>query len=174
MIYFAFVKTWLKKVTKHYKTGKAMPDDLIDKLCQERNYHAGYFSARQLGLAKTDMAWHSLSTPFKGNVIKFEQKAMEDAKVLPEISGCATSPSFGHVFAGGYAAGYYGYKWAEVLDADAFEAFREHGIFNKTIANKFKHEILEKGSSRDEMDSFIAFRNRKPDDKAMLKRSGLK
>ncbi|MFW5766799.1 MAG: M3 family metallopeptidase [Bacteroidota bacterium] len=106
-------------------------------------------------------------------MIEFEDKAMAETQILPKVSNCATSPTFGHIFGGGYAAGYYGYKWAEVLDADAFELFREKGIFDTQIAGSFKKEILEKGSSRKEMDSYIAFRGRRPDEEALLKRSGL-
>ncbi|MGM0649884.1 MAG: M3 family metallopeptidase [Bacteroidota bacterium] len=170
---FGYEKSWLKEVARHYQTGEQMPDTLINKLSEERKFHAGSFSARQLGLAKTDMAWHSLTKAFNGDVVKFERKAMADTRILPPIEGCATSPSFGHIFAGGYAAGYYGYKWAEVLDADAFESFRETGIFDESTARKFKTEILEKGCSRDEMTSYYAFRGREPRETALIERSGL-
>lgn len=171
---FAYQKEWLHKVAFHYETGEAMPDSLIDKIIRAGKYHAGSNSTRQLSLAMTDIAWHSLSTPFDGNVIKFEQNIMAPLSSLPLIEGCATSPTFGHIFAGGYAAGYYGYKWAEVLDADAFASLKEEGIFNKETANRFRHEILERGSSRKEMNSFVAFKGREPKVDALLERSGLK
>ncbi|MFP4664398.1 MAG: M3 family metallopeptidase [Bacteroidales bacterium] len=170
---YAYEKEWLTSVALHHETGECMPDNLIDRLSRERHFLSGYHSARQIGLAFTDMAWHSLSGPTETGVIEFEDKAMAETQILPKVSNCATSPTFGHIFGGGYAAGYYGYKWAEVLDADAFELFREKGIFDTQIAGSFKKEILEKGSSRKEMDSYIAFRGRRPDEEALLKRSGL-
>jgi peptidyl-dipeptidase Dcp len=171
---FAYEKSWLKDIARHYETGEPMPDDMIEKLSMERQFQAGYSSARQVGLALTDMAWHSLEKMPRINITEFESEAMKDVSVLPKVKGCATSPSFGHIFAGGYAAGYYGYKWAEVLDADAFEVFRDNGLFDKATADKFRTEILERGNSRKEMDSYVAFRGREPKEDALLKRNGLK
>ncbi len=159
---FGFEKAWLHKVAKHYKTGEAMPDEMMDKIIEAGKFHTGTASARQLGLGKTDMAWHSLTQAFTGNVVEFEQEITKATTVLPQIKGCATSPIFGHIFAGGYAAGYYGYKWAEVLDADAFASFKEEGIFNPQTAARFRNEILAVGSSRKEMESYKAFKGREP------------
>ena len=158
----------------HYKTKEAMPDEMIEKLSYERQFNAGFSSSRQIGLALTDMAWHSLTKPTRLKVPEFESKVTKPVSVLPEVKGTATSPSFGHIFAGGYAAGYYGYKWAEVLDADAFDVFLQNGLFDKATADKFRQEILEKGNSRKEMDSYVAFRGRPPKEDALLRRSGLK
>ncbi len=171
---FAFEKAWLKDVAIHYETGEPMPDSMIDRIIESRKYHAGYASARQLSLGMTDMAWHSLTEEFSGNVIQFEQKIMAKTALLPQIEGAATSPTFGHIFAGGYAAGYYGYKWAEVLDADAFASFKAEGIFNKATAARFRDEILARGGSRKEMESYVAFKGREPEIDALLEREGLK
>jgi peptidyl-dipeptidase Dcp len=170
---FAYQKQWLKTVTKHYLTGEAMPNEMIDSIIAAGKFHAASACLRQISLGITDMAWHSLEADFEGNPIDFEQKQIANYVVLPQIEGAAISPAFGHIFAGGYAAGYYSYKWAEVLDADAFERFLEEGLFNAETAQRFRKEILERGSSRDEMESFIAFKGRQPDINALLKRDGL-
>jgi len=171
---FAFEKAWLKAVAIHFETGESMPDSMIDRIIESGKYHAGFASARQLSLGMTDMAWHSLTEAFTGNVIQFEHDIMAKTALLPQIDGAATSPTFGHIFAGGYAAGYYGYKWAEVLDADAFASFKSEGIFNKTTAARFRDEILARGGSRKEMDSYVAFKGREPKIDALLEREGLK
>ncbi|MEA1873767.1 MAG: gas vesicle protein GvpC [Bacteroidota bacterium] len=171
---FAYEKTWLKDVAIHYKTGESMPDSMINRIIESGKYHAGFASTRQLSLGMTDMAWHSLTEAFDGNVIQFEHEIMAKTAILPQIDGAATSPTFAHIFAGGYAAGYYGYKWAEVLDADAFASFKTEGIFNKATAARFRDEILARGGSRKEMDSYIAFKGREPKIDALLEREGLK
>ncbi len=171
---YAYEKAWLKDVAVHYETGEAMPEKMIDRIVEAGKYHAGSGSIRQLSLGMTDMAWHSLTSEFNGDVIAFEQNIMAELAVLPQVEGAATSPTFGHIFAGGYAAGYYGYKWAEVLDADAFASFKEEGIFNKETAARFRDEIISRGGSRKEMDSYVAFKGRKPEIDALLEREGLK
>ncbi len=171
---FAEEKEWLSIIAKHYQTGEAMPEAIIDRIIKSGKFQSGSGSARQLSLGMTDMAWHSITEPFTGNVLEFEKNVMAATSILPKVEETATSPTFGHIFAGGYAAGYYGYKWAEVLDADAFASFKEEGIFNKETAQRFRIEILSRGGSRKEMVSYVAFKGRKPEIDALLERSGLK
>ncbi|HOO83280.1 MAG TPA: M3 family metallopeptidase [Prolixibacteraceae bacterium] len=165
---------WLQDVAVHYKTGEAIPDELIDKLIVSRNFQAGYQSVRQLSFAMLDMAWHSIGQPFKGDVGFFEKQKTLTTKLLPDVEGSCTSTSFGHIFGGGYAAGYYGYKWAEVLDADAFAMFKENGIFDAQTALAFRKEILEKGGTVDPNTLYHNFRKKEPTIDALLERSGLK
>jgi len=119
------------------------------------------------------MAWHTLGTTFDGDIERFEKKAWKRASVLPEVSRTIMSCHFGHIFSGGYAAGYYGYKWSEVLDADAFSAFKENGIFDKKTAQAFRDNILSKGDSEDPNELYFKFRRRKPTIKALLKRNNI-
>jgi peptidyl-dipeptidase Dcp len=127
---------------------------------------------RQLGFALLDMAWHTLHEPFSGDIVAFERGAMAAAELLPPANSTCMSVSFGHLFAGGYAAGYYGYKWAEVLDADAFSLFRERGILDREIASSFRRNILERGGSREPDELFRSFRGREPSIDALIERSG--
>jgi len=170
---WAVEKEWLKKVGIHFQTGEIIPDDLIDKLKESKKFQSGYASVRQLSFGLTDMAWHTLTKPFEGDVIEFEKKAMEPTELFPPIENSCMSTAFSHIFDGGYSAGYYGYKWAEVLDADAFELFKEKGIFNKEVARSFRVNILEKGGTRHPMELYKAFRGQKQSIKPLLKRSGL-
>ena len=120
----------------------------------------------------TDMAWHTLKAPYEGDIIEFEQKAMAPSQILPVVEGTALSPTFGHLFSGGYAAGYYGYKWAEVLAADGYSLFTEKGIFDKATASKFR-TLLESGGKEHPMDLYVAFRGHKPQTKALIDQMGL-
>jgi peptidyl-dipeptidase Dcp len=164
---------WLKTFAFHFETGETMPEELVNKLIDSRNFQSGYQSERQLSFGLTDMAWHLLNQPFKNDIVSFEQNAINETKLFPDIEGSLISTSFSHIFAGGYAAGYYGYKWAEVLDADAFSVFREHGIFDRETADKFRYGILEKGGTVHPMELYIQFRGKEPTIDALLKRSGL-
>lgn len=164
---------WLKTFAFHYESGEPMPEELIQKLINARNFQSGYFSERQLTFGFLDMAWHSLKNPFKEDLNAFELTSITQTQYLPIVEGNSISNAFSHIFAGGYAAGYYGYKWAEVLDADAFSLFNEKGIFNKEVANKFRKNILEKGGTKDPMELYIDFRGAEPSVDALLKRSGL-
>ncbi len=166
-------KAWLKDVGIHYETGEPIPDELIDKLVNSSKFQSGYATVRQLSFGLNDMAWHTLNKPFDGDVIEFEKEAMAPTELFPPVKGTAVSTAFSHIFDGGYAAGYYGYKWAEVLDADAFELFKEKGIFNREVANSFRKNILEKGGTKHPMELYKAFRGHEPDIKPLLKRSGL-
>jgi peptidyl-dipeptidase Dcp len=170
---WALEKEWLKETGVHYKTGETIPDELIDKLVESGKYQSGYATVRQLSFGFNDMAWHTITEPFEGDVTTFERKAMERTELLPPVKGTSVSTAFSHIFNGGYAAGYYGYKWAEVLDADAFELFKEKGIFNKEVASTFRKNILEKGGTQHPMKLYKAFRGHEPDIQPLLKRSGL-
>lgn len=165
---------FLKLFAYHYKTKKMIPLELIKKLKEVDNYLAGYSFCRQLTFGYLDMMWHSTPLENITQVIEMERKAIEKTELLPIVEETCISTSFSHIFAGGYAAGYYGYKWAEVLDADAFAYFEETGVFNQKTADSFVNNILSKGGSRKAMDMFIGFRGRAPQVDALLKRSGLK
>ncbi len=167
-------KEWLKKVGVHFQTGETIPDELVDKIMQSINFQSGYSSVRQLSFGMTDMAWHSLDTSFDDSILKYEKEVMKRTELFPPIEGTCFSTAFSHIFAGGYAAGYYGYKWAEVLDADAFSVFKKNGIFDKKTAESFKNNILSKGGTKHPMELYIAFRGQEPTIDALLERSGLK
>ena len=147
--------------------------DLIAKIVAAENYQAAYFNVRQVAYALNDMAWHSIDKPFEGDVELFERTAMAPSQILPVVDGAAMSPAFSHIFAGGYAAGYYGYKWAEVLAADAFSLFKEKGIFNPEVAEAFRREILSKGGHEHPMTLYVNFRGHKPETKALIEKMGL-
>ena len=157
----------------NYKTGEPIPADLIAKIVAAENYQAAYFNVRQVAYALNDMAWHSIDKPFEGDVELFERTAMAPSQILPVVDGAAMSPAFSHIFAGGYAAGYYGYKWAEVLAADAFSLFKEKGIFNPEVAEAFRREILSKGGHEHPMTLYVNFRGHKPETKALIEKMGL-
>ena len=169
---WAYEKEFLDLWAKHYKTGETMPAELIAKIIAAKNYLAAYANVRQLSFGMTDMAWHTLTAPYEGDVVEFELKAMAPAQVLPIVEGTALSPTFGHLFSGGYAAGYYGYKWAEVLAADGYSLFTEKGIFNQEAASKFR-TLLESGGKEHPMDLYVKFRGHKPQTKALIDQMGL-
>lgn len=168
-----YQKQWLQSFARHYKTGEPIPQYLIEKLTEIRNFQSGYQTVRQLSFAYLDMDWHSLTKKFTGKVCSFEKEKLKRTNLLPELKNTCISTSFSHIFGGGYAAGYYGYKWAEVLDADAFSAFEEKGIFDTGTAQRFRVEILAKGGSDHPMNLYRNFRGSKPSIKYLLKRSGL-
>lgn len=169
---FATEREFLDLWAVHYQTGEKMPQELIDKIIAAKNYLAAYSNVRQLSFGIDDMAWHSLAEPYTGDVESFEKRATASAQVLPAIDGTCFSTSFSHIFAGGYAAGYYSYKWAEVLEADAFSLFREKGIFNPEVAAGFR-KLLSKGGSEHPMKLYVEFRGHKPDVEALLTKMGL-
>lgn len=141
-------KEFLDQIAVHYETGEKIPQELVRKLVDASNFNTGYFCCRQLSFGLLDMAWHTQTVPFEGDVITFEKQAWAQTVIVPEVPGTLMSSSFGHIFSGGYAAGYYGYKWAEVLDADAFSVFKEAGIFNRETARSFRENILSKGGRK--------------------------
>jgi peptidyl-dipeptidase Dcp len=157
----------------HYKTKKLIPIELINKIKESANYNQASQTLRQLSLAILDMNWHNIN-PIKIKSVKdYEHKILKKLTFIKDLNVTCTSTSFSHIFQGGYSSGYYSYKWAEVLDADAFEYFKEKGIFNKSIASKFKDNILSKGGTQDPMDLYIKFRGRKPKINALLNRAGI-
>ncbi|KHD89229.1 MAG: peptidase M3 [Bdellovibrio sp. ArHS] len=166
-------KEGLDLFARHYETNVAMPADLIEKLKASQKFQAGYTACRQLQFGMMDMAWHSTDPATIKDVDAFEEKATAETRLFPKIDGANSSCSFSHIFAGGYSAGYYSYKWAEVLDADAFEFFKEKGLFNAEVAQKFKDNVLSKGGTEHPMDLYKNFRGREPDPNALLRRDGL-
>ena len=168
-------KKFLDSFAKHHKTGKKMPQELIEKFIKSQQFGAAYSCVRQLNFGLLDMAYHTLTEPLRASadLEEFEAAALEPVKIFDAVSGCLISPSFGHIFSGGYAAGYYGYKWAEVLDADAFSAFLENGIFDKKTADKYL-KMMSTGGPADPMELYIEFRGKKPTVDALLKRDGIK
>ena len=157
----------------HYQTGEPIPAELVDRIVAAQHYLAAYANVRQLSFGLTDMAWHTLTEPYAGDVIEFETRAVAPAQILPLVANTALTPSFTHVFAGGYAAGYYGYKWAEVLEADAFSLFREKGIFNREVAQSFRDNILSQGDHDHPMKLYVAFRGHEPSTQALIEKMGL-
>lgn len=170
---WASEKAFLDEFAVHYQTGEKIPAELIQKIKDSENFNAGYACVRQLSFGYLDMAWHTITTPFEGNMVAFEKEAMKSTDVLPVQCNTAMSTSFSHIFAGGYAAGYYGYKWAEVLDADAFSVFQANGIFDKKTAESFRKNILEKGGTEHPMELYKRFRGQEPTIDALLKRNGI-
>ena len=169
---WAFEKEYLDLWAKHYQTGETMPAELIEKLIAAKNYLAAYANVRQVSFGMTDMAWHTLKAPYEGDIVEFEKKAMAPSQILPVVEGTALSPTFGHLFSGGYAAGYYGYKWAEVLAADGYSLFTENGIFDQKSAAKFR-ALLQAGGTEHPMDLYVKFRGHKPQTKALIDQMGL-
>ncbi|RJE71841.1 MULTISPECIES: M3 family metallopeptidase [Reichenbachiella] len=169
-------KECLDLFAKHYETGEPIPEDYIQKIKDSSNFNEGYQTMRQLSFGLMDMAWHSLKADEiqVDDVRAFEQKAMAQTELFGAIEGACMSTQFSHIFQGGYAAGYYSYKWAEVLDADAFSVFKEKGIFNKEVATSFKENILSRGGSEHPMELYKRFRGQEPTVDALLERSGLK
>ncbi|PIP95236.1 MAG: peptidase M3 [Bdellovibrio sp. CG12_big_fil_rev_8_21_14_0_65_39_13] len=157
----------------HYETGKKIPPELIEKLKKSSNFQEGYGTLRQLTFASLDMAWHTTTPSEIKEVSEFEKMATEKTRLLPRVEGTSMSCSFSHIFQGGYSSGYYSYKWAEVLDADAFELFKQKGIFNKEVAKKFRDNVLSRGGSEHPMTLFKKFRGHEPSPEALLKRAGL-
>lgn len=171
---FAYENQWLSTWASHYVTGEMIPAGIINKIREASTYNEGYGCYRQLGFSFLDMSWHMIMEPVESNITEFEKVALAKTELFSHIDGTCMSASFSHIFGGGYAAGYYGYKWAEVLDADAFSYFTETGIFNKKTAASFRKNILEKGGSEKPLDLYIRFRGKKPSLDAFLLRSGLK
>lgn len=169
---FCYQKSFLATFAHHYKTGELLPEAQIDKIVASANFMEGYQTLRQLTFGLLDMAYHTGQLQATDSIEQFEQTITKDTQLYPVIPHTAQSPSFSHIFAGGYSAGYYSYKWSEVLDADAFAYFKETGIFNPETAAKFK-TLLSKGGTEDPMDLYVAFRGRKPEVDALLQRAGL-
>ena len=170
---WAFEPEYLNSFAKHYQTGEPIPAELIEKVVAAKNYLAGYAQVRQLHFGYLDMAWHSLTELPSENAVDFEQKVLAPYAVMPSVEGSAFSTSFSHIFSGGYSAGYYSYKWAEVLEADAFSLFKEKGIFNTEVSHSFRENILSKGGSEDADVIYRNFRGHDPQPEALMKKLGL-
>lgn len=171
---WATEKEFLDLWAVHYETGEPIPAEIVERIVAAQNYLAAYSNVRQLSFGISDMAWHSLTKPFEGDVEVFEVEAMAPTQVMPVVAGTAMAPSFTHIFSGGYAAGYYGYKWAEVLEADAYSLFKEKGIFNREVSDSFRENILSKGGTEHPMTLYVAFRGHKPETKALIDKMNLK
>ncbi len=171
---WASEKEFLDGFAVNYKTGEKIPAELIQKIKDSENFNIAYFCLRQLSFGYLDMAWHTIEKPFEGDVISYEKEAMASTQIIPMIPNTGMSPTFSHIFSGGYAAGYYSYKWAEVLDADAFSVFEKNGIFDKKTADSFRKNILERGGTEHPMILYKRFRGQEPTIDALLKRNGIK
>lgn len=171
---YAVEKDFLRTFAFHYKTGEPLPDELIDRIAKSRNFMVAYGCMRQVSFGLLDMAYYTQSQPFTDDIIPFEKKAWEKAMVLPQLPDTCMTVLFSHIMAGGYAAGYYSYKWAEVLDADAFSVFKKNGIFDKKTAQSFRDNILSKGGTEHPMTLYKRFRGGEPTIDALLERNGIK
>lgn len=166
-------KEFLDGFARHYQTGEPIPAELIDRLVKSSQYGAAYACMRQLNFGYLDMAWHTITKPVD-DPVKFEQEAIAGVEIFPAVEGSMMSPQFSHIFSGGYAAGYYSYKWAEVLDADAFAHFKEHGIFDRATAQSFRDNILSRGGTENPAELYRRFRGQDPTIDALLIRDGIK
>lgn len=164
---------YLNSFAKHYQTGEPIPAELIEKIVAAKNYLAGYGQVRQLHFGYLDMNWHSLTSVPEMSVIEFEQSVLAPYETLPAVADTGFSTSFSHIFSGGYSAGYYSYKWAEVLEADAFSLFKEKGIFNQEVAKSFRENVLSKGASDEASVLYRNFRGHDPQPQALMKKLGL-
>lgn len=171
---FAIEKDFLNTFARHYETGEILPDELIKRMVDASNFNVAYTCLRQVSLGLLDMAWYTRNTPFEGDVKAYEQQAWVKAQILPVVKEACMSTQFSHIFAGGYSAGYYSYKWAEVLDADAFSLFKQKGIFNREVAGSFRNNILSKGGTEHPMVLYKRFRGQEPSIDALLIRNGIK
>lgn len=170
---WAYEPEYLDSFAKDWRTGEPIPHDLVKKIVDAQNYLAGYYQVRQLQFGILDMAWNTLKTLPEEDVEAFERRVLEPSSVLPKAEGTIISTSFNHIFSGGYAAGYYSYKWAEALEADAFSLFKEKGIFSREVAGSFRENILSKGGSEDAAVLYRRFRGRDPEPEALMRKLGL-
>lgn len=159
---------FLDIVAVHYQTGEKMPEELREKVIESKAFLKAYANVRQVSFGLTDMAYHTIKAPIEGDPLSIEREAMKPTKTLPVVAGTAMAPAFTHIFSGGYAAGYYGYKWAEVLDADAYALFKEKGIFSREVAQSFRDNVLSKGGTKHPMELYVAFRGHKPATQALI------
>ena len=171
---FSIEKEFLRTFAFHYQTGEPLPDELIDRIVKSRNFNVAYACMRQVSFGLLDMAYYTKKDEFTEDIIPFEKKAWAKAMVMPQLPDTCMTVQFSHIMAGGYAAGYYSYKWAEVLDADAFAVFKKHGIFNQQTAQSFRDHILSKGGTENPMTLYKRFKGGEPTIDALLKRNGIK
>jgi len=173
MEHWAFEPEVLRSYARHYQTGQVMPDELIAKIEKSGHFNQGFATVEYLAASYLDLDWHSLREPIEHNASLFEEQSLARIGLIPEIASRYRSPYFRHVFSGGYSAGYYAYIWAEVLDADAFEAFRESSLFDQKSAGAFRKYILSAGGSEEPMTLYVKFRGREPGIEPLLKNRGL-
>ena len=171
---YVYEREFLDSFARHYQTGEPVPQELIDKLLASSQYAAAYSCVRQLGFGFIDMAWHSITEPYEGDDFEFEHMAVKDVQAFKPVEGCIMSPQFTHIFSGGYAAGYYGYKWAEVIECDAFDKFKQDGIFNPETARSWVDHVLSRGGTEAPMALYKRFRGSEPGIEAMMRRDGIK
>jgi peptidyl-dipeptidase Dcp len=170
---FAIEKEFLHTFARHYQTDELLPDEWVDRLIEASRFNVAYACMRQVSFGLLDMAWYTRQTPFEGDVCAYEQAAWKRAILLPHAEGTCMTTQFSHIMAGGYSAGYYSYKWAEVLDADAFALFKQRGIFDHDTAESFRRNILSKGGTVHPMTLYTRFRGQKPTIDALLRRNGI-
>ena len=170
---FAIEKEFLNTFAKHYQTNEPIPAEIIQRIVNASNFNVAYACLRQLSFGLLDMAWYTRTEPFEGDVRTYEKEAWAKTQLLPNVPEACMTVQFSHIMAGGYSAGYYSYKWAEVLDADAFSLFKKKGIFNKEVANSFREHVLSKGGTEHPMTLYKRFRGQSPDIQALLKRNGI-
>jgi peptidyl-dipeptidase Dcp len=170
---WCYEKEALELFARHYKNDTVIPIDLIDKIKGSATFHQGMQTLRQLSFGMLDMAWHGNNPSKTTDVKAFENDSFASTSLYPDVAENCMSTSFSHIFQGGYSAGYYSYKWAEVLDADAFAYFKKEGIFNQEIADKFKKYVLSQGGTQDPMELYVKFRGGKPNPDALIERAGL-
>lgn len=170
---FATEKAFLHTFAFHHETGEQLPDSLLESLIKARNFNAAYACIRQVSFGLLDRAWYTRTTPFDGDVVAYEKEAFAPTQLLPSLPETCMTTQFGHIMAGGYAAGYYSYKWAEILDADAFSVFREAGVINADVARRFRETVLSQGDAEHPMTLFKAFRGQEPTIDALLQRDGI-
>lgn len=171
---YAVEKDFLRTFAVHYQTGEPLPDELIDRIVKSRNFNVAYACMRQVSFGLLDMAYYTMQEPFVSDVRTFEKQAWQEAQLLPQCEDTCMTVQFGHIMSGGYSAGYYSYKWAEVLDADAFSLFQENGIFNREVARSFRDNVLSQGGTVVPMTLYMRFRGQAPTIDALLKRNGIK
>lgn len=171
---YAVEPEFLHTFARHYETNEPLPDELIERIRKSRNFNVAYACIRQVSFGLLDMAYYTMDEPLEGDIEAFEKEAWAKAQLLPQIERTCMSVQFGHIMCGGYSAGYYSYKWAEVLDADAFSAFQEEGIFNKQTAKRFRDEVLSRGGTEAPMTLYKRFRGKEPSIEALLKRNEIK
>ncbi len=171
---YAIEKEFLNTFAFHYQTGERLPDELIEKIVRSRNFNVAYACLRQLSFGLLDMAYYTQEKEFDADVKEFEKEAWKETQLLPQVPEACMTVQFSHIMAGGYSAGYYSYKWAEVLDADAFSLFQQNGIFDTATAQSFRDNVLSKGGTEPPMDLYVRFRGQKPSIDALLKRNGIR
>jgi peptidyl-dipeptidase Dcp len=169
---FLYEREFLDSFARHYQSGEPLPQELVDSLIASSQFGAAYACMRQLNFGFLDMAWHTITAPVT-DPVEFERLAVKPVEIFAPVDNCLISPQFSHIFAGGYAAGYYSYKWAEVLDADAFAEFKRCGVFNPEVAARFRHNILETGGTCHPAELYRRFRGSDPDIAALLLRDGI-